>query len=373
MVTSNVHLVATCHCGRHEFTASINGTRTPIGSHICNCNRCRQLTGNLYAATMTWPGWSENAPDLTSLSSHDFSDNVRVYFCADCGAHMLFHTHTGNTKLSMFTGVIEKADDLITIDRHIWAGDTIDGGVADWIYEVDGRAVTRHACNYDKDEPQARPIIKQLPHSSSSFDENDVLEASCLCGGIAFQVLRPHKTLSNPPTELAFWQETNNRFYTSICACHDCRASTGALFQAFAFVPTACIKQKDGELYKPGMGTSKPYQASEQAKRYFCSGCGAFAFFEHDDLMLNGETGLLGVGVGLLQSKAGAKANDWLFWGASCVHLGDDANHRPLIEALKRGLLSWGKAAYGNDSIALSEKSMHGIYQKSIRASKASG
>lgn len=79
---------------------------------------------------------------------------------------------------------------------------------------------------------------------------------SCLCGGVAFQI---SGDLSPP----------------SVCHCSQCRKQSGHVWSS-TFLP-------DSQLTLTRQNSLKWYAASDSAKRGFCSTCGSFLFWKHND------------------------------------------------------------------------------------------
>lgn len=85
----------------------------------------------------------------------------------------------------------------------------------------------------------------------------DILEGSCLCGTVRFE-------LSAPPTELMH------------CHCRMCQKAHGAVFATFGRVAHAAFSVVQGA------DSLASYRSSPQARRTFCRVCGSMLQFIRD-------------------------------------------------------------------------------------------
>ncbi|WP_425044418.1 GFA family protein [Primorskyibacter sp. S87] len=79
---------------------------------------------------------------------------------------------------------------------------------------------------------------------------------ACLCGGVAFEIAGE----LSPP---------------SVCHCSQCRKQSGHVW--------ASTSTEQGNLKLTASETLKWFRASDTAKRGFCSDCGSFLFWKHND------------------------------------------------------------------------------------------
>lgn len=79
------------------------------------------------------------------------------------------------------------------------------------------------------------------------------MRGSCLCGGVAFEVTGPMRPVI-------------------LCHCTQCRKQSGHVWAA-SNVPEAALRLVRAD-------TLAWYAASDQARRGFCTGCGAFLFWQ---------------------------------------------------------------------------------------------
>jgi hypothetical protein len=90
----------------------------------------------------------------------------------------------------------------------------------------------------------------------------------------------------------------------------------------------------------PRFGTLAMYASSPDVQRYFCSQCSASVFYARDD-----RQELIDVAVGLLESPAGARAEDFLFWEfGSDIGSKEDMSgswREKLVEAVRKEAEAW--------------------------------
>lgn len=360
-------IVSTCHCGRNRYTFSVSEEELPLPAQLCHCSQCRHITGGLCYSGASVP--PDQKPDLSALSHYDFSSKVRTYFCPNCSTLMFWNRHSPTGKLSLSSGIIENASDILDYGAHIWLEDTRDGGAANWIDRVGTVTMTRYqkGASYG----QIAPPIPSSKQTQSNHVNTDILKASCLCGGVSFNIKRPSAApaSSNIDGE-PWWKGTNDRYFATSCACHDCRVFTGTPFTALTYAPSTAISFADGMPFTWTHGTLKTYRSSDTATRAFCSGCGASVFFGADAFNKDDHTGFIGIAVGLLNGSSGVLAQDWLVWKVWGVSRSDGANHKPLIEAMTAGLKKWGDETYGSTSYLLFQEGTTPVFQKIAKAAK---
>lgn len=376
MADHELEITATCHCKKHKFTTKVPSSSLPLSAQICHCYQCRHATGNICNQCVKWPG-SPESTDISALSKYGFGANTSIHFCDTCGSEIFFNAHASGKDLIVLAGALGKADDLIRFDKHIYVSDTKDGGAADWLPKIRNVQLPRYARHErDKELREPRTVTRdadEVPNTTTAEDEKKTLDLKCLCGGVHATISRPH--LLNPKgTEMTeiFWLDTNDRFRALVCTCRDCRAGVGGAFFSLGYVPSACIKQADGGAFDLKAGTLKAYRGSESATRYFCGECGAFAYFVADANLIDHRKseGLIGVGMGLLCSDRGARADDWFVWRTYKLAFEGSSNHTAFRDGLKEGLRQWGVQRFGEGSPFVDEESMLKI---SSKMSKAAG
>ena len=267
-------------------------------------------------------------------------------------------------------GVIDKTDGVVEFRRHMWIGDTKDGGASDWIPNVGGKVMERwHEAPNVSARLDSGWTDKAVSDVSSDTDK---LRAHCHCGGVEFYITRPnsdslaaespfadllvpyHLGSSENPDNEPWWLRGDKnknedkgytRYLAGNCACNSCRLSSGYEFVQWAFVPTANIELNNGNdtssiPFKREFGTLKAYQSKPGVTRRFCGRCGATAFWDGD-----WRPTLIDVGVGLLDAPSGARAEEWLDWETSRVSFREFAHNHALIDGLEDGIRAWGREA----------------------------
>ena len=90
------------------------------------------------------------------------------------------------------------------------------------------------------------------------------------------------------------------------------------------------------------MGTLKTYVISKGHYRDFCGVCGATVFWRSDERRAT-QSYFVDIGVGLLESTHGARAEDWLVWSTNEISYLDLAQNKALLKSLAEGLEHWGE------------------------------
>lgn len=380
MTANETSIIATCHCKKHTFAIQVPSNSLPLPAQICHCTQCRHATGNICVQGVPLP--STVNTDMSGLSRYALSTKLSIHFCGTCGSKLFFNDHTADAGkgLTVFAGALDKVDDVIKFEKHIYISDTLDGGAANWLPRIGSVELKQYGERSNELPPRAVTLdADELPDTTTAEGEAKTLELKCLCGGVQAVISRPH--LLNPKgTEMTeiFWLDTNDRFRALVCVCESCRKGVGGAFLGLGYVPSACIKQTGGAAFDLNAGTLKAYRSSEGATRYFCKACGAFAFFVGNANLVrrdqskggNGNEGLIGIGMGLLHSSAGAQANDWFIWRTHKIAFEGDTNHTAFRDGLKEGLAAWGRQRYGEGSVFLEGEKMLKI---SSKMSKAAG
>ncbi|CAF9924789.1 MAG: hypothetical protein GOMPHAMPRED_003709 [Gomphillus americanus] len=242
---------------------------------------------------------------------------------------------------------MEKADGLVKFKGIIFAASTVDGGLARWL--PDHPAFVEDS----KGDNVQHFVPPNAIRSSNQVDLSETLLGACLCGGYQFKTSRPNeasydlsseysdslipryegKAHLNPKNEKWWIRSNGTKYAAAICACVDCRKSSGQDFVQWAFVPSVNIFGKDGSPFDPYGGTLTVYDSSEHGKRYFCKVCGANAF-----LLLKDRPDLIDVNVGLLRSKQGSLAEDWLEWFKQRIGFNEEGQNTELVGALQAGI-----------------------------------
>lgn len=378
-----VRLTAECLCKAHHFTASVPRTSLPLQTTTCHCDSCRHFTGALYTIDAPWAGDPE-AIRQSSLAWYDFSDSLKVLFCGTCASPLFWESpkrdpdtgHAIGRKFTVFVGALSHGDGpspppkLVEVGRHIFVGDTRDGGASMWMRRMNGETappVKRFAERKEGSEELAAdgPSVGTTgPSRTESLGEGggrgrEEVPVRCHCGGVDLVFLRGEalrEFTATDPDQLPPIVDPVSRKYVAIMdACDSCRVSFGSDFSHWAFVLLRHVgfardargegeRQPSGRgprglpqtlpaLYAavvsvassqdggrdPRLGTLAVYQSSEGVKRYFCSRCSACVFYAAEGK----HTDRVDLPVGLLWAEDGARAESCFQW-----KLGGPMHHR---------------------------------------------
>ncbi|KAG6849970.1 hypothetical protein H0H93_003159 [Arthromyces matolae] len=306
---------------------------------------------------------------LSSLSSYKTSKTAIRWFCGKCSTHILWQCLEPNPKWLVAGGTLERIDGIVKNTHHIFIDDTLDGGMADNLTNIDGIELSRYATS-----PDAGKILplgwKDLSTDVSQAATSDRLHAYCHCKANAFYITRPsaasfvpfspypdvtHPYVSLPKEALdntgdeKWWlrplgSPNPTHYLGGHCACTSCRRSCGFTIQSWIFIPRNNIlfsisssdelvpldlQNKDKR--PPGLVN---YKSSEGRNREFCGTCGATVFWwgtERPDLV--------DVSAGLVaESLGGVRAEGWVDWWKERVSFAEDALNVKLVKGLEEGL-----------------------------------
>ncbi|KAJ4327424.1 hypothetical protein N0V84_002196 [Fusarium piperis] len=333
--TESLTITAQCLCEAHSYSTAVSYSSLPLQGTICHCKSCRRVTGAMYTSYIAWPGLTREILN-SDLARYEFTSNVSLLFCGTCSSPLFWEEHyKGKPEvLDVFTGALNNVPvkNLITFPDHIFVGDTEDGGVSQWLLNV----------NQDDTEPRcwsARAIQSQpFDHDRSESADalNEELKRSrdipiqCHCKGVDLVLRRsPDDFSAAEGDSLPFFIEpTTHKHLASFDACNTCRSVFGveivnwtfALLRQIHFVSNTeqtRFPQSVQELEKAvscsdrdaRLGTLALYKSSPDVQRYFCSRCSASVFYAVDD-----RPDLVDVAVGLLDAPEGARAESDLIW-----------------------------------------------------------
>lgn len=339
---------------------------------MCHCNSCRRMTGTLCLTVIFLPPYySPSQAVLDQLTGFVFSKRITQYFCTTCGCQMLARLLADgddpNSQVTwdVATGSLEHIEDVVDWQGHEHIRDTLDGGFADFLAELNGEKVARWPGHFEEDEQLPLPWTLST-HAGVKASAEDKLHGHCKCGGVEFWIFRPSARTafakkywpSAPPADVSALQrpleedtvlrDRGTKFLAGLCACNSCRLASGVEITAWAFVPTMDIAlDQEGKIpWSKDFGTLKQYQSSNGAYRYFCGRCGAIVFYDADDRMWFKD-----IAVGILNASEGARAESWLGWRTRCLGYRDDAVPRAesLALAVENGLREWEERRPGED------------------------
>ena len=340
-----IHFACACRQVTGSFKA--HDRDLPLPLILCHCTTCRHHSGQLCESGATIPGGAEfevHGP----LEFYKASAAVFRFFCSNCGANVYFED-TDREERDICTGVLEKADGLVRLKEHIFVVDTKDGGLSDWIPDVDAWEGFSNASK--KLGPGWKDDSKASPEKAKE------LHAYCACKGVRFKITRPDEssaTFTAPrgdivgppatghdplkPDEQWWLRDNGTKYLGGTCACNECRLASGFDIQAWAFVPEANIRQLDGTPLDFSAGTLKRFESSPGTFREFCGKCSATVFWHSVH-----RPRLVDVSVGLLDAEEGARAEEWLGWETERVSFEEEAQNQVLIAGLSAGLKRWGE------------------------------
>ncbi|MCJ1367282.1 hypothetical protein MMC16_006414 [Acarospora aff. strigata] len=254
------------------------------------------------------------------------------------------------------TGVLDRGAELVKFGSHVWVEDTLDGGLSDWLLEVDKQTILRWKQGYQTTTylPWGDPLRskRQKPTTTSGK-----LQATCHCQGVQFHITPPDENSSKAsspwsnlltpypsassdnPDDVKWWLRDNGtKYLAGTCTCKSCRLSSGFDVQTWAFVPRFNLFRSNDLPLNFDIGTLRCYASSPGTFRDFCRVCGATVFWHS-----NKRPDLVDVSVGLLNAESGARAEEWLDWFTERVSFQEDALNKSLVEGLAKGLRVWGE------------------------------
>ena len=357
-------LTGGCLCGKCRYSLDIPSPELPLKALFCHCNRCRHISGVLFASVAVLPSSSRPSQAvLDTLRQYKSSEGMTRYFCGTCGCHVFINGHSRDMWF-VSTGTLEKLDGNVDVLGHIFLEDTHDSGASDWLVEINGNKLKRWAQTAGSPE---LPVgwHSTEPKATTSASPSDRLHAHCDCKGVTFYISRPHPQIKNtqtptepqqqqqqpPPAQEQWWLRAHGRKYLADnCSCDSCRLVTGYDIQHWAYIPTPAISlSPDGaEPFSREFGTLRSYRSSDKATRMFCSVCGATVFFDGDARYEESPV-VIDVSVGLLDAEEGARAESWLGWVTDGHSYPEDGMKRAkaLTLALDAGLRAWGQGREG--------------------------
>lgn len=248
-------------------------------------------------------------------------------------------------KFFVSTGALDNTPNLLRYDRHMFVGDTKDGGASSWLMRGPG-----------EDAPVQRRWMTHVGHSEElpvSWPDNGAKnrpeldkKASpeftplwCRCKGVNFLLKSGTDLAAGTDQQMTAPPDAaSGRYMTSLDACDSCRLAVGVDMVSWAFATvdhlylasdpdgvsgppfqtihdlSDAVAQKD-----PRVGTLAVYKSSPGVERYHCSNCSATIFFTEHRLKHG-----IDVAVGLLDHPDGARAEGFLKWDHGHIdHIAD--------------------------------------------------
>lgn len=385
-MTSTTPLPIACHCALNTFTFLIPTSSLPLLSRICHCSSCRHATGSLLPISVHLPSsvTRTSFPLGTTLRAALDADGKETtrWFCVRCGAHVLMAIAPpeggaeGDETWTAMAGVVKGWEDFVEVRSHIFVGDTVDGGGAVLVPEIDGREIPM----WTEGEGSTPFVVPPSPTSdltnppTPATDETEgPLLVQCLCTKTTLRLARPSLTqthLDSSPVITPHsadeqpWHTQNlshhptRLYHTALCVCHTCTSTSGSPFFPWTYIPLSRLSVAPPESNSPTTIKTIPltptslrilpslerYASSPGVERHFCRSCGASVFYTHDS-----RPELVDVAVGLLRcggrAKEGARMEGWLEWRKGVGMLaGREDEEGGVGRAVRRGMREWGTA-----------------------------
>lgn len=227
-----------------------------------------------------------------------------------------------------FTGCLKNINtEILKFDRHIFMGDTIDGGASIWLQNdnSDGSIAKRYGKRTNSKE---LPPDWPAPSSMTGYDsrsEQESLPIHCRCKGVNFRLHRGDYLGKKKEEVPWFIDDKNGKMIATFDTCDSCRLQSGVDIFHWTFAELRNISFADGIGREfPGnkkdlaaaidagderLGTLGYYQSSPDVHRYFCETCSAVIFFASDE-----REEVVDIAVGVLDSPDGARAEGFLSW-----------------------------------------------------------
>lgn len=345
--TSSIYL--RCLCGAISEPGNLSANdELPISTEMCHCNPCRYTTGSLGAffPRLKAPPSSES---LSKLTGYQSSQNVTRYFCSTCGCHC-FVDDSQQGDWWFLAGIMEQnpaskmiSEDTVELTRHAYVLDTLDGGLAPLLLELNGRSIP--AWPADAQEPSLGKSTELPPSSVLSLPSKSAssvsqpradsyLPAKCHCGGVSLLIKRANFPSYDGEARPRYIPSDPTKYMTYLCACRSCRLSTGVALTPWALVlpenvfnanaPGTATDNSSAVGKSPvpvafGSAASSPdanqgltlkhHWSSDDTCRSFCGNCGATVSY-----WCSQRPEELDLAVGIVRAEEGSMARTWLEW-----------------------------------------------------------
>lgn len=99
----------------------------------------------------------------------------------------MFWDHGDEENPHVACGTLENPKECISYNKHIFLGDTKDGGCGEWLHTIAGKEQKR----YRNANDEALPLGWHADGDGQDHEEEDFLHAHCLCKGVEFRVTKP--------------------------------------------------------------------------------------------------------------------------------------------------------------------------------------
>jgi hypothetical protein len=332
-----VTITVECLCKAHSISMEISTSKLPLQGNVCHCDSCRHSTGALCVIETTWPQPRESV-DISGLQTYQFSADITYRFCGTCSTLMFYESRKHPSKLGVFSGPFKNiGTDVIKLAKHIFVGDTQDGGASVWLRKpnADGEEIPRYR-GFDGESGEVPWSWPELsgPKAMEDQQELEYLPFWCHCKGINLRLHRGDFASRERKEIPWFIDPRNNKRLASFDVCDSCRLHFSNEVVNWTFTELADISQVDGASFPkskaelkaavdagdPAVGTLSYYQSSLDADRYFCKVCSTAVFYICDD-----RPEIVDLAIGLLEAPDGARAQGYLSWtlGDSPVWIND--------------------------------------------------
>ncbi|KAI0380730.1 DUF636 domain protein [Hypomontagnella monticulosa] len=302
--------VARCHCKNVCFTVTLPTASLPLNAYICSCTLCRYTHGTLGSFHTSLPQgvapeWTNSNVNLSVYKTPGSGrgGHGQRWFCPTCGAH------NGHYEAWAMQWIV----DISLFDEVFWniTGFAFpkspgDGGLLSWLGTRELIPISM-----DRDFPPEY-------HLEIGMDGEERLRAECLCGGVSFTIPRPSDAVVRDEHFSQHAALGNSRKWKAFLDFdRETRLLTSAHFMPWVRIPRAVFEPK----VPPDLniGTMKAYHASDKTTKGFCGRCGATIFLKQKGRRDSAcsENEVLDIALGILRAPEGAKAENWVDWGAA--------------------------------------------------------
>ncbi|KAM5383781.1 hypothetical protein ACJZ2D_001770 [Fusarium nematophilum] len=325
MEDENVTITARCLCNTHVFTSTLPRSSLPLVAPACHCTSCRHLSGALCSVAAPWPNPDE---DLSRLKRYSFSPNLVTFSCETCSSQLFCRDAKTGRATYVVTGALDNVENLVTYGRHVFVGDTKDGGSSVWLRkDASGNPIRNWEQRASKSKELLHPWPTQ-PIEAESLVTQEPTPIWCHCKGVQLLLnsgldlaAGTDKIMSDKP------DPKTGKYITHFDACDSCRLGVGADLIYWAFAPIDHLSfssesssqdstfQNIHELRDAverrdhRVGTLSIYSSSKGVYRYHCATCSASLFFTEE-----GYPDQVDIAIGVLDHPTGARAEGLLLW-----------------------------------------------------------
>ena len=183
--TGMTTLKTSCACENVTGSVEVPNSELPLKTAMCHCDSCRHQTGVLAASGAIVPQKYPVKWKGDSLVYYESSPALRRYFCKQCGTNMYMDSVPAED-IYLASGTIHEGGKYTKLDRHIYVGDTQDGGLATLLPEASSWM------GYEDVTELVNPTALHVPAAKHApGQEESPLNAHCHCNGVRFVITRP--------------------------------------------------------------------------------------------------------------------------------------------------------------------------------------